>query len=443
MSLTGAQLLTGLSTFIDDAFSSTTTSTGASDGSTIVDTALEIFGDNRLVGWFVRITDAGTASNTFKVSRVTSNAQATGTVQVSPPFPAQVLVSRTYELHQYEPKKKFAALDSARIPVANDVFKLIVDETITTDGLSSEYEIPSTIHRGPAICYIEQVPWSPQVTWNFIPTPMANDGMSVWTTSNATLSTYTRVPQDAVVPKYGPACTKVSVAASVTGTVTLTVANMTNNVTAALAAGRQMTAAIWVYSKLAGSLTITILDDSGVIGTSNIHQGKGWEVLYVTASVSATNATTLSVRINETSASAATFFVNNMWFYYGYYTKVNSQFFNSRPIRIRRDDTTKRFIIAEPFMERRQLRLIGKDTLTALGTSVATQVTNSMEVDETTAEILYAQAATILFEQERLSTQNMAQVLQRIQSVQARLPEIRMNWDFGMETQRITSPYAR
>lgn len=441
MSLTGAQLLTGLSTFLDDYEAHTTTSAGASDGSTLVDTALEKYGDGRLVGRFVRITQSG--GTQFAVSRVTNSTQATGTLTIAPPFSAQIASSSTYELHQYEPSKKFAALDSARIPVADDVFRLITDETITTDGYSSEYSIPASIHRGPALVYMEKVPWSPINTWNFIPGAIADDGMPSWATSNLTKATYTRVPQDILVPKYGSACTKCSVAASTTGTVTLAVANMINSVTAATAAGRYMTFAVWVYCRSASNITISILDDSGTLATSASHQGLGWELLHVSATVTQTNATTLSLRISETSANAVTFFVNNMWFYYGDYTQINSQFFTNIPITVRRDDTTKRFILPEPLVERRQLRLVGKEILTALGTNTATQVTNTTEVDETTAEILYATAANILFEQERISTQNLQQVMQRIASVKDRLPDIKMNWQQHIVPQRFNSPYAR
>ncbi len=441
MSLTGQQLLTGLSTFINDYYASSTTSSGASDGSTLVDTALETFGDNRLVGWFVRITKAG--STQYQVSRVTSNLQATGSVTVSPPFTAQIASASTYELHQYEPYKKFAALDSSRYSVANDVFQLVVDETITTDGYSSEYTIPDSITRGPAVVYVENLPWSPLVIWNFLPAPQSDDGMLNWTASNVTTSVYTRVPQDSLVPKYGPACTKCVVAASTVGTLTLPVANMLNGVTAALAGGRQMTAGIWVYCRVANDITVSILDDSGTVATSNVHQGLGWELLHVEGTITAGNATTLSVRISETSTSGVTFFVNNQWFYYGYYTKINSQYYGEVPAAIRRDVTTRRFLIPEPVMERRQLRLIGKAELSALGTTVSTQVTNTMEVDVRTAEVVYAAAAMILFENERISTQNLPQVMQRIAFVKDRLPDIRMNWDLDLSPQRVTSPYMR
>lgn len=441
MTLNGAQLLQGFSTFIDDYHSGTTTSNGASDGTTIVDSDLEMFGDGRLVGWFVRIV-SDTAQQ-YEVSRVTSNVQATGTVTVAPAFTSQINSGVEYELHQYEPRKKFAAIDSARIPVADDVFRLVVDETITTDGYSSEYSIPDSIHRGPALVYVENVPWSPNVIWNFLPSAQSDDGMANWTTTNLTKSVYTRVPQDRFVPKYGPACTECFVAANQTGYIQLPANAFINGLTAAGAAGRHMTYAAWIYCTSENDITISIVDDSGVLAVSNRHQGQGWELLHIEAQITQTNATTLSPRISETSNNAVTFWVNNQWFYYGYFTQINSQFYSSIPARIRRDDTNRRFVMPEPLVERRQLRLVGKDILSALGTDIDLQNQNIMEVDETTAEIVYAQAAEILFQQERISTQNLSQVLQRIQSVRERIPSIRMNWDYNITPQRFTSPYMR
>ena len=434
-------MLVGISTFIDDYFASTTTSTGSSTGTTIVDTALEKWGDGRLIGRFVRITTSGTTQ--FQVGRIINSVQATGTITVAPPFTAQILTATAYDLHQYEPRKKFAALDSARIPVANDVFRLIIDETITTDGYSNEYAVPSSIRRGPALVYIESIPMSPETIWNFIPAPQSDNGMTLWTASSLTKSTYTRVPEDRVIPKFGPACTKCAVAASTTGTLTLTVANMINGITAAKSAGRPLTYAAWIYCKTANDITINITDDTGIIGTSEPHQGQGWELIHVTLTTSQTNATTLSIQITEDSANAVTFYVNNQFFYYGYYSQISSTFFSTIPAQVRRDDNNKTFILPSSPVERRQLRVIGKEILSDLGTNVVTQNTNTMEVDNTTAEIVYAKASEILFEQERISTQNLQQVMQRIAHVKDRIPELRMNWDLDIVPQRFTSPYQR
>ena len=439
--LTGNQLLVGFGKYIDDYFASTTTSAGNSGGTTIVDTALEKFGDNRLIGRYIRITGA-TAQ--YQVCRITANTQATGTVTVAPPFSAQIGSGIAYELHAYEPSKKFLALDSARLPVAEWVFKLVYDETVTTDGRSREFDIPSTLRRGPATVYVERPTGAAGSVWNFMSEPACDNVMASWTASNATRSSYSGGDGDRLIPKYGDICTKVAVAGSVNGTLTLAVADMENSVTAALAAGREMTYAHWIYCKTAGRVTLKLLDDTGVTATSTAHQGKGWELLYVTDTISPTNATTLSVRIDVSSDTAAvTYFANNTWFYYGDVGALTSNYYERTPLRIRRDATNQKFWTPNVLPGKLQLRLVGKELLSALGTTIATQATNTMEVDETTAEILYAEAAEILFQLERVNTQNLSQVVERIKMTRDRAPQLRMLWEYETPAPALWSPFMR
>ena len=441
MALTGNQLLTGFSKFVDDSFSSTTTSAGNSTFTTLVDTRLKEYGDNRLVGWYVRITES-TCIN--QVSRITGNVQSTGTVTFSPALTAQIASGIDYELHKYDPRSKFQALDTARFTVIDTVFRLVYDETITTDGRSREFSIPSTIRRGPALVFLERPNVSALVNWNFIPEPQCNEVMADWTASNATLATYARNGNDRLVPKYGDACTRISVAGGVNGTVTLAVASMANGVTAAAAAGLYVTYAHWIYCRTASRVTLKLLDDTGTVATSSTHQGKGWELLNVSGAISPTNATTLSVRIDiSSSAAAVTAFANNSWFYYGDFGAVNSSFYDSKPIRVRRDATTQKFFMTSPPTERLQLRLVGKELLTALGTNTTTQTTNTMEVDEATAEILYAEAAEVLFQLERLATANLPQVVEKIKAVRDRAKKLEPLWEYDMPEQRVVSPFMQ
>ena len=439
--LTGNQLLVGLSTFIDDDFSSTTTSAGNSAGTTIVDTQLEKFGDNKLVGQYIRITGA-TAQ--YQVCRVTSNAQATGTVTVAPPFSAQIGSGIAYELHKYEPKNKFQALDSARFTVAEWVFKLVYDETITTDGRTREYSIPTTLRRGPALVFVEKCPNSATSIWNFLPSPQCDDTMANWAFSSATASSYNLEQSDLLIPKYGSACTKVAVAGSTNGTATLVVGSMINGVTAALAAGREMTYGHWVYCKTASRLTLKMLDDTGVTATSTAHQGKGWELLTVTDTISPTNANTLSVRLDVSSDTAAVvYWANNAWFYFGESGVLTSDYYHDVPIKVRRDASNQKFWTPGVLDGRLQLRLVGKELLSALGTTISTQATATMEVDEASAEILYAEAAELLFQLERVSTQNLGQVTERIKMARDRAQQLRTLWEYELPEQRILSPFMR
>ena len=441
MSLTGNQLLIGFSKFVDDYFASTTTSAGNSTFTTIVDTKLEVHGDNSLIGQYIRITE-GTYIN--QVGRITANVQATGIVTVAPPFGGQIASGIDYELHKYEPRTKFVALDSARIPAVDYAFRSVYDETITTDGKSREYTIPSTIRRGPAAVYMEYPNPPTLASWNFIPAPAFDDTMANWTFSNATATNFAQTTSDFLIPKYGFAATRIAVAGSVNGTATLPVANMDNGITAALAAGRRMTVALAIYCLVPSRVSVLLLDDSGTAATTNIHQGKGWELLHATGNIVANNATTLSVRLNISSAAdAVTLYVNAGWLYYGDYGVLSSNFYDNTPVKIRRDATNQRFTTVDILEPRRQLRLVGKEILTALGTDTTTQTTNSMELDETSAELLYAEAAEILFQGERLTTENLPQVLERIKTARDRMKKMKQLWSYEMEGQRVVGPYSR
>ena len=120
MSRTGIQLLVGFADVLGDDFSSDTTGDGASDGTTVVDTTLQQYGDNYLDGWWIYLESDGSER------RISSFAGSTATV--APAFSAQVSSGAAYRLHRYQPSKMFAALDSARFQVYPDLYRIVHDE---------------------------------------------------------------------------------------------------------------------------------------------------------------------------------------------------------------------------------------------------------------------------------------------------------------------------
>ena len=401
MTTTGASLLQGLSEFINDWESSTTTSAGNAGGTTLVDTYLSRYGDNRLVGMFIRITLAG--SNQYIIRRITSNLQATGTVTVSPAFPAQVASSSTYELHRYDPAVKFRALDKARFDVVDNVFRLIYDDTVTSDGRSNVYDIPSTIDIGPISAIVEN-PIEPNGQWNFITNPQ-NDSTSGWTAASTTAATYARTESDLIVPKYNTTCTKLTTAASTAATYSQTIGNMTHGITAAIAADRNMTMAAWVYCTETSKIRLGIIDNNGTT-FGNYHGGGGWELIFVERTIAGDNASTLTAQFSiANTLSPSTIYLNGTWFYFGGKERVADSIYQPEyAVEVRRDNATQQFMLKTVPPRGYQIRLIGKTVLTALGSTAATQVTNTMEVDNNTAEILYARASEVLFQWERVNT---------------------------------------
>ena len=213
MSLTGNQLLVGFSKFIGDYVVSTTT--GAGSTTTLADTYLGgRYGDDRLIEWYLRITE-DVNGNQYSVRKISDFVNSTSTATVAPAFAGSTGSGTDYELHRYDPAEKFIALDEARIRVFPDLCILRYNDTLTGDGYSSVFDIPSTIRRGPLLA-VEEVPMAVETQWNFLTNPL-NDSTTGWTASSATASTITRDSTDLLIPKYDSTCTKIVVAASTNG----------------------------------------------------------------------------------------------------------------------------------------------------------------------------------------------------------------------------------
>lgn len=440
MSLTGGDILTGFSNFLDDLWASTTTDDGASDGTSIVDEELGRHGDNFLIDWFVRITEG---ANLYQVKRALASSSGTGAVEVQPGFTAQVTSGTDYQIHAYDPKRKFAAIDEAIIALSGVLPQIIYSETITLDGVSSEYAIPSSVRKGPVVVQIEE-PLAPDVSWNLLSNPRGNT-LTDWTLSAngaESAAIYTGGDFDLLIPKYDNTCTKITVPASTVVTFGQVVGDMSDNITAARAAGRRMTGAAWVYSRRSGRISLEIRDDNGQVVASSTHSGLGWELLTCTGDISAGNATTLTLRLAVTSGTATELYVNNAWFFYG--DQLPQQWTDALTFRPRRDGTTQKITLPNYIQGRRQLRLIGFAPLSQLGTNLTTQVTNTVEVDNYTAEVLYAKAAQILLGNELFTAEHMQAVSVRVRVAEARLEELSRQWnhaDFG-DVARIRGPYG-
>lgn len=421
MSLTGQELLVGLSKFVNDYETGTTTSAGASDGSTLIDSALQKYQSNRLKGRYARVTTAG--SNQYYFRPVEQNAAATGTLDFTSVFPVQVGAAVNYELHRFDPAKKFRALDEARFDVSDYAYRLVYDETITGDGNSFVFPIPTNMALGPIQVY-EETPVSAQnIIWNFI-TSAIGDSTSPWTATGCTAEIVNINYTDLIVPKYDYASTKISVAATTAATYAQPVSEMANGITAALAAGRKMTFGMWVYCRQADRITLSLTDDSGAT-SSTAHQGLGWELLALEKDVVGNNATTLTATLNVSSGDALTLYWNRTWLYYGAKERITEVYTDESFQTVRRDAETQTFMLNNIPQRGHQIRLIGQDFLSPLGSNQTTQTTNTMEVTEGTALMLYARAAELLLEWEGMVASDIPDVYQRIATVRQR--EVRVD----------------
>jgi hypothetical protein len=433
----GCDLLVGFSKFINDYWADTTTSAGSGTFNTLVDTSLARFGDDQIIDFYVRIT--GTGNLQYDVRRITQFVSATGTVFVDPPFSETVASGTDYQIHRYDPSLKFECLDEARLrdDVFEHAFRLIYDDTTTSDGLNDSYDVNPDIRSGPMYIFVED-PQSITPEWNVLSNPVGNTTTS-WTVSNTTATIVSQTNTDRLIPKYDTSCMKLSTAAATTGTLAQTVGSM--SITASQAAGRRMTFGMWVNTRDTSGVKIQLTDDDGDTASS-LHGGTGWELLTVEKDISPTNAATLTATlIVAGGTTGATAFFNRAWLYYGESNLIQDVYPFRDAHLLRRDATTQRVKLAWVPVAGRQIRMVGRQYLSTLGTVPSTQCTNTMELDEGSAQILYGAAAEILFEREGLTTEEFEAIARRIQIID-RKKDATNAWGYIIpQVPMIRSPY--
>ena len=410
---TGAQLLTGLGQFIDDDHSSTTTGLGTA--TSLVDTSQSDFGEYAMADGWIRLTSGSYAG---EVQRITGNDGST-TITVAPGFTGAVASGVTYEYHRWEPSAKLQALDRARFVGFPYLSTVVEDATVTTDGDERRFQFASTLIAGPYTAWLEEY-LEVDPDWNALKNPKG-DSLTGWTASAGTASIYTGGQFDRVIPKYDLSCTKIAVPVTTAVSYSQAVADMTG-ITAANAAGRTVTFGMWVYALLASRVTVKITDDT-TSASSATHQGRGWEYLEASLDVAGDNATTLTPSLEVTSGAVMTVFWERSWFVLGVIPDVYSR--QITDIRVQRDGSNQTVYMTKVLPEGYQLKLVGRGHLSALGEDT----TATMEVDDGMAEVLYAYAARILFEEAGLSSEDSSVLAARIGTVLARARETKVHFD--------------
>jgi len=439
MAKTGEVLLGEFSDFVGDTFADATSSAGASDGSTVIGESMRRYSEDTIEGWYLRIDHSGHGAQ-HRIRRITSFADSNGAATVAPNFGTQIGSGVNFELHRYDPARKFAALDRARFKIVEDVFSIVRNDLVTSDGRNEEYRIPSAFSRGPRFAVVE-CPLETDAEWNLLSYPKL-DTLTSWTAAGGfAASQFSRGNIDDVIPKYDENCTKIVYTdGGSDGTYTQVVADMDSNFSAARSAGRTMEAGMWVYCTESGGV-VEIVRDGGSV-TSSAHQGLGWEFLRARGEIPQANATLLSVRFRiPTSGTARVAYLNRAWLAYDNIP----QFYDDRTgISTLYDDSLKRFWLQRgPAPRGYQIRLFGKEPLSALGTTLATASTNTMEVDDSAAQILYAEAAKLLFGDDLFNSEDLQGVAEKIQWVDLQRKELAMSFPFNSPRGRIRGPYSQ
>ena len=343
----------------------------------------------------------------------------------APAYTVAPQIYQKYELHRYDPAIKYQCIDEARYRVIDDLFKIVYDDTLTGDGYSTSFDIPSSIRQGPVRVY-EESPMDTNTTWNLLSTPNI-DALTNWTSTNFTATLESDATSDVTVPKYGDSCTRLYTTGSAVATYVQDVANM-SNVTASSAAGRKMTFGVWVYYRgfpNAQSVYASIVSNSSDAIISQMHTGNGWELLIAEGDIEGKNSTTLQVKITaETDSQGTVIFAERAWFYFGDSSRITDRYNHLMGREVRRDDVVQKIYLNFIAGSGNQLRLEGRDYISSLGTGTA-QNTRTMEVDGASAQILYASAAQILFEREGMSAESMEQLQNRIALADRRKSQVK------------------
>ena len=340
MSMIGLDILHGFSKFIGDYWVGETSSAGTT--TTMVDDKLSRFGDDSLVDFYVRpIQD----QNIYEVRRLDSFISSSGTMTFAPAYTVAPQIYQKYELHRYDPAIKYQCIDEARYRVIEDLFKIVYDDTLTGDGYSTSFDIPSSIRQGPVRVY-EESPMDTNTTWNLLSTPNV-DALTNWTATNFTATLEADATSDVTVPKYGDNCTRLYTTGSAVATYVQDVANM-SNVTASSAAGRKMTFGVWVYYRgfpNAQSVYASIVSNSSDAIISQMHTGNGWELLIAEGDIEGKNSTTLQVKITaETDSQGTVIFAERAWFYFGDSSRITDRYNHLMGREVRRDDVVQRSV---------------------------------------------------------------------------------------------------
>jgi hypothetical protein len=157
---------TGLLQDMQMLYSSTTTSAGAADGSTLVDAALSDYPDSHFVGlWFFI---PGTPASRQCVGHIGSTAT------MRRPFAAQVPISTAYQYYEhFSPDEIKAALNSAMSDTGlwPILYKPVIDNALTILADTYQYTKPSSITGD--VLKIEQEVDTTNATKSYAEIPLA------------------------------------------------------------------------------------------------------------------------------------------------------------------------------------------------------------------------------------------------------------------------------
>ena len=255
---TRAVLRQRLSEAIGDYLSLATTSAGATDGTTLIDSGLRNLAggrdDDAFEGWYVLVT-SGDASGEIK--RVLQSRQANNSLTFQEAFSAQIASGATYELHRNDPTLKHNALHRGIEELSNQIPLPLRDETLVVDNLLTNWDFET----------------------------FATSAFTGWTSTGTPTLT-----QNTSLVIHGDGSGSIAATGATEGLYQTAVVNA-NEVT-----NKQVTFECWVYATVADAVRIRILWGSASYESHDYHSGSDqWELqsIQVTVPTSATEITAI------------------------------------------------------------------------------------------------------------------------------------------------------
>ena len=271
---TRAVLRQRLSESMGDYLSLTTTSNGATDGSTLVDSGLRNLpggrDDDAFEGWYI-LTTSGDASGQIK--RILQSRQNNNTLTAQEAFSAQIASSVTYELHRLDPTLKHNAINRAIEELSNDVPLPLRDETLVVDNHLTNWDFET----------------------------FADSAFTGWTSTGTPTLT-----QNTSLVIHGSGAASVAATGATEGlyqTLTINANEVTN---------KQVTFECWVYATVADAVRLRILWGGGSDESHDYHSGTDqWELQSIQVTVP-TSATEITAILEVTSGNTGIF--DAAWF---------------------------------------------------------------------------------------------------------------------------------
>ena len=364
MTVTRETLRQILSRYIGDWHTASTTSAGATDGTTTKDSALAVYGDDYYNDWYVVLPDGPAGTGSYECKRVTDFTSTTGTLTTGA-FSAQVASGVSYELHRFDPSDKHDALNEARRLVFPHVYKPIRDESLIVDNLLANSGFEDTVVTGA------------HPSWTNVGSPT--------------------VSGEATIVRHGSQSAKMIAAAGAAGQMT-----QTPSINITELKGRTVTGKFHVYATAASKARVRLDWDGTTIVSSDYHGGNyEWEWLDVDGTVpdSATNP----VKVLLKAAISATAYFDKGWLIVSgipiyKYTIPSSLIYGPCTVEMQaiEDNPTGDYILLSSYVTPiagSTLRLIGMGLL-----SEVTSDTGTMEINDMQAALVVTYAAEHFWE---------------------------------------------